>query len=63
MSKRITITHTDDVSCQEAVTVVECAITNNIKKGECFTFSNNIAVDMARDTKFPSYYVWRIKNK
>lgn len=62
MSKRITITHTNDVSFNEAVTMVEYAINNNIDKGECITFSNGLAVDMARDTKFPSYYVWRVKN-
>ena len=63
MSKRITITHTNDVSFQEAVTIIKYAIDNNIEKGECITFSNDLAVDMASNTKFPSYYVWRVKNK
>lgn len=63
MSKRITITYTDDVSFQEAVTMVKHAIDNNIEKGECITFINDLAVDMASNTKFPSYYVWKVKNK
>lgn len=62
MNERITITHTNDVSFQEAVTMVKYAIDNDIEKGECITFNNSLAVDMARNTKFPSYYVWRVKN-
>jgi len=61
MSNRITITHTDDVSYAEAVLMVNYAIENGIDKGECITFSNDFAVDMQRDTKYPSYYVWKIK--
>ena len=63
MSRRITITLTDDLSYLDAVIMVQCAIQNDIEKGECITFSNDFAVDMAKDTKFPSYYVWKIKNK
>lgn len=50
MSKRITITHTDEVSCSDAVTMVKYAIENGIDRGECITFSNGLAVDMTRDT-------------
>lgn len=63
MSRRITITLTDDLRYLDAVTTVMYAIKNDIEKGECITFSNGFAVDMAKDTKFPSYYVWKIKNK
>ena len=62
MSKRITITHTEDVSCLDAVKMVKLAIENGIDKGECITFSNGLAVDMSKYTKFPSYYVWKMKN-
>ena len=61
MSQRITLTHTDEVSCSDAVTLVKYAIENGIDMGECITFSNGLAVDMTRDTKFPSYVVWKIK--
>lgn len=59
MNHRITITHTKDVSCLEAVTMVKLALENKIEKGECITFSNNLATDMSATTKFPSFHVWR----
>ena len=59
MNCRITITHTKDVSCLEAIAIVKLALENKIQKGECITFSNDLAIDMSTTTKFPSFYVWK----
>ena len=61
-SKRITITYYGDVDYELAVDMVQNAVKNGIEKGELITFSNDLAVDMADNTKYPSFKVWKIKH-
>lgn len=59
MSKKIFITHTEDVSTKEAIQAVYIAIKDNIEVGEAVVLTNGIAVDYPGRTKNPSFYVWR----
>lgn len=59
MSKKIFITHTEDVSTKEAIQAVYIAIKDNIEAGEVVVLTNGIAVDYPGNTKNPSSYVWR----
>ena len=61
MSKRITITHADDVSVSDAITSVHAAVKHNTKPGWVVTLSNGCSVSVSDTTKFPSFYVWRTR--
>jgi len=59
MSKRITITHADDVSVLDAALDVYVAVKNNADRGEVLTLSNGDKVSVSSTAKSPSFYVWR----
>lgn len=59
MSKRITITHDDDIKPADAILAVKVCVFENIQPGEVCTMTNGLAVESSRKAKFPSFYVWR----
>ena len=62
MSKRITITHADDIEPVSAIRAVRLVMEEgNIQPGEVITLTNNLAVDRSAKTRFPSFYVWRMR--
>ena len=61
MANRIYITHSDEVTLQEAIDAVYACLVNHVEPGEGISFPNEMAVFYKDKTKHPSFQVWRTK--
>ena len=60
MSKKIYITHADDVSLEEAIVSVKAALISKdpIRVGEMVWLTNGCCVDYVQ-SKHPTFHIWR----
>lgn len=59
MSKRITVTHSDDVTPLDAIAAIHASLAHGATPGSVTTLTNNLKVEYSDATKFPSFYVWK----